>query len=98
MLSSLGLNREWCPATLTPCASWELSRDLDRHLEARCRLVAQELGYGEHLAELLARTPSWTLVILLLSVGAKQDFPVMMLDVKCALWRDVEERILGAVG
>lgn len=52
--------------------------------EVRCRLMAQELGYGHRLDELVAGTPTLTIVKLLLSVLAERDLVVTLLDVKCA--------------
>ena len=51
----------------------------------RCRLVAQELGYGERLDELFAGTPSLGAVRLGLAYAMrKKTYKVMVLDVKCA--------------
>lgn len=56
----------------------------DYQPEVRCRLVAQEFGYREHLGELFAATPSLAVVKILLSVAAEWDYDVTLLDVKCA--------------
>ena len=53
----------------------------------RCRLVAQELGFGEKMDELFAGTPSLTAVKMILSLmvsGVSMKRTVMILDVKCA--------------
>ena len=54
--------------------------------EVRCRLVAQELGYGQRMDELFAGTPSLMAVKVAL-VHAAKGGPrrcIMILDVKCA--------------
>ena len=54
--------------------------------EVRCRLVAQELGYGQRMDELFAGTPSLMAVKVAL-VHAAKGWPrrcIMILDVKCA--------------
>ena len=51
----------------------------------RCRLVAQELGYGERLDELFAGTPSLGSVRTALTHAMrKPSHKVMVMDVKCA--------------
>ena len=51
----------------------------------RCRLVAQELGYGERLDELFAGTPSLGAVrTALVHAMRKPSHKVMVMDVKCA--------------
>ena len=51
----------------------------------RCRLVAQELGYGERLDELFAGTPSLGSVRMALTHAMrKPTHKVMVMDVKCA--------------
>ena len=51
----------------------------------RCRLVAQELGYGERLDELFAGTPSLGSVRMALTHAMKQPtHRVIVMDVKCA--------------
>ena len=51
----------------------------------RCRLVAQELGYGERLDELFAGTPSLGSVRMALSHAMKKSHhKIMVMDVKCA--------------
>lgn len=55
-----------------------VSRGSDDHPEVRCRLVAQELGCGERLDEIIPGTPSSTVVNLLLSAAAQYVFALMM--------------------
>ena len=51
----------------------------------RCRLVAQELGYGERLDELFAGTPSLGSVRMALTHAMKKPhYKTMVMDVKCA--------------
>ena len=51
----------------------------------RCRLVAQELGYGERLDELFAGTPSLGSVRMALTHAMrKPHHKIMVMDVKCA--------------
>ena len=51
----------------------------------RCRLVAQELGYGERLDELFAGTPSLGSVRTALTHAMrKPHHKIMVMDVKCA--------------
>merc|ERR1711946_14364 len=51
----------------------------------RCRLVAQELGYGERLDELFAGTPSLGSVRAALTHAMKRpNHKIMVMDVKCA--------------
>ena len=53
----------------------------------RCRLVAQEVGYGTKVDELFAGTPSMTAVKLILakvSTGRNRGVELMVLDVKSA--------------
>ena len=53
----------------------------------RCRLVAQEVGYGTKVDELFAGTPSMTAVKLILakvSIGRNRGVELMLLDVKSA--------------
>ena len=51
----------------------------------RCRLVAQELGYGERLDELFAGTPSLGSVRMALTHAMKKPHhKIMVMDVKCA--------------
>ena len=60
----------------------------------RCRLVAQELGYGERIDELFAGTPSLTSVRLALHHTAKggNDHQIMIMDVKSAFLYGVMKR------
>ena len=52
----------------------------------RCRLVAQEVAYGERFDELFAETPSLSSVkiALHLAAGGGCDCKLMVMDVKCA--------------
>ena len=52
----------------------------------RCRLVAQELAYGERIDELFAGTPSLSSVKIALHLAAEGgcDYKLMVMDVKCA--------------
>ena len=51
----------------------------------RCRLVAQELAYGQRLDELFAGTPSLGAVRLALTHAmSRESHRVMVMDVKCA--------------
>ena len=53
----------------------------------KCRLVAQELGYGQRVDELFSGTPSlqaMRLVILHAAKGGRRHRGIMVLDVKCA--------------
>lgn len=50
----------------------------------RCRVVAQDLGFGDRLEELLAGTPSLIVVKLSLSAAAEKGLSMMLLDVQCA--------------
>ena len=51
----------------------------------KCRLVAQELGYGERLDELFAGTPSLGAVRLaLVHSMTSESHKIMVMDVKCA--------------
>ena len=54
--------------------------------KVRCRLVAQELGYGERIDELFAGTPPLPLVRIVLhhAATAGSSRILMFLDVKCA--------------
>ena len=54
--------------------------------EVKCRLVAQELGYGQRMDELFAGTPSLMAVKLALAHAAKggPQHRIMVLDVKSA--------------
>lgn len=65
-----------------------INQGTDAQPEVRCRLVTQELGYGERLDELFARTPTLIIVellfLLLLPVAAVKDSALMLLDAKCA--------------
>lgn len=54
----------------------------DEHTEVRCRLVAQEVVYGQRVDELCAGLCVGT-PMLLLAVG-RQDFTIMLLSVKCS--------------
>lgn len=56
---------------------------MDNAPEVRCRLVAQELGYGERLDAQTAGTPSLT-VMKLSSAASEKDYDVTLLDDKCA--------------
>lgn len=56
------------------------------HPEFRCRLVAQQLGYGERLDELLAGTPSLTIVELLRFRAAEKGLGIMVFGVKTAFF------------
>ena len=60
----------------------------------RCRLVAQELGYGERIDELFAGTPSMSSVRLVLHHSLEVDCNrrLMLLDVKCAFLYGVMSR------
>ena len=61
----------------------------------RCRLVAQELGYGERLDELFAGTPSLGSVRLALAHAmTKPNFKIMVMDVKCAfLYGEIQRSV-----
>ena len=62
----------------------------------RCRLVAQELAYGERLDELFAGTPPLIAVKLVLHHAAKGGSGriLMLLDVKCAfLYGQMKRRV-----
>ena len=64
--------------------------------EVRCRLVAQELGYGQRMDELFAGTPSLMAVKLILHYEAKgrAEQGIMVLDVKCAfLYGQIRRRV-----
>ena len=64
--------------------------------EVRCRLVAQELGYGQRMDELFAGTPSLMAVKLILHHAAKgePEQGIMVLDVKCAfLYGQIRRRV-----
>lgn len=50
------------------------------HPEVRCRLIAQESGFGERLVG----CPSLAVVRLSLSVSVEQDSTILLLDVTCA--------------
>ena len=51
----------------------------------KCRLVAQELGYGERLDELFAGTPSLGAVrVALTHAVSDAGHKIMVMDVKCA--------------
>ena len=55
--------------------------------KVRCRLVAQELGFGSKEDELFAGTPSMTAVKMILAKMANnrsKDMELMVVDVKCA--------------
>jgi hypothetical protein len=54
--------------------------------EVRCRLVAQELGYGQRMDEMFAGTPSLMMVKVALvhAVQGGRQRGLMILDVKCA--------------
>lgn len=58
-----------------------MNQGSDEHAKVLCRLVAQDLGYGQRLDELFAGTPSLSIVKLLLSYVAEYDQAVMLLDV-----------------
>ena len=62
--------------------------------KVRCRLVAQELGYGERVEELFAGTPSLSAVRLVIhhSVARDSGRILMFLDVKCAFLYGVMSR------
>ena len=61
----------------------------------RCRLVAQELGYGERLDELFAGTPSLGAVRIALTHAARDEgHKIMVMDVKCAfLYGDMRRNV-----
>ena len=66
--------------------------------EVRCRLVAQELGYGQRMDELFAGTPSLMAVKLILHHAAKggggAEQGIMVLDVKRAfLYGQIRRRV-----
>jgi hypothetical protein len=64
--------------------------------EVRCRLVAQELGYGEKMDELFAGTPSLSAVKTVLYHASEggQHRCAMILDVKCAfLYGSMRRRV-----
>ena len=64
--------------------------------EVRCRLVAQELGYGQRMDELFAGTPSLMAVKLILHHAGKgrPEQGIMVLDVKCAfLYGQIRRRV-----
>jgi hypothetical protein len=56
------------------------------HPQVKCRLVAQELGYGQRMDELFSGTPSLLTLRLVLLHAAKggRNRGLMILDVKCA--------------
>ena len=62
----------------------------------KCRLVAQELGYGQRMDELFSGTPALMMVRVALVHAAKggPDHVLMVLDVKCAfLYGECRRRI-----
>ena len=61
----------------------------------RCRLVAQELGYGQRLDELFAGTPSLGAVRMALTHGvSEKNHKLMVMDVKCAfLYGDMRRSV-----
>ena len=61
----------------------------------RCRLVAQELGYGERLDELFAGTPSLGSVRMALTHAMKKPHhKIMVMDVKCAfLYGEIQRNV-----
>ena len=64
--------------------------------KVRCRLVAQELGYGERLDELFAGTPSLPTVRLAILHAARGggQYCLMVMDVKCAfLYGDMKRSV-----
>ena len=64
--------------------------------EVRCRLVAQELVYGQRMDELFAGTPSLMTVKLILHHAAKgePEQGIMVLGVKCAfLYGQIRRRV-----
>lgn len=62
----------------------EINKGNGECLDVLCGLVAQDLGYGERLGELCARTPSLTVVKWLPSVATERDLAIMLLDMSCA--------------
>lgn len=93
---SWNVSRRWAPTSISPgcCAGparvvvrvkWaRVAKGREEHLEVRCRLVAQELGYRKRLDELSAQTPSLTTMNLLLSVAGEKDLTTTLPDDKCA--------------
>ena len=61
----------------------------------RCRLVAQELGYGQRVDELFAGTPSLGTVKVALAHAMKRaDYKIMVMDVKCAfLYGEIKRNV-----
>ena len=60
----------------------------------RCRLVAQELGYGQRVDELYAGTPSLASVRVALIHAMKNNrYKIMILHVKCAFLYGFKERV-----
>lgn len=68
--------------------SVRVNKASEEHLEVRCRLEAQEVGFGERLDELFAGIPSLPVVKFWLFVAAEKGLSVMLLDVKCACCLD----------
>ena len=50
----------------------------------RCRLVAQEIGYGQRIDELFSGTPSLMSTKMAIVHAAKGGRAIMVMDVKCA--------------
>ena len=60
----------------------------------KCRLVAQELGYGQRIDELFSGTPSLMSMKMAIVHAAKGGRGIMVMDVKCAfLYGDCRRRI-----
>lgn len=77
---------EQAPVGKSAKVKWvRINKGTEEFPEFRCRLVAQELGYGERLGELCAAARSLAIVKLLLSAAAERDMSVMLLDVRRAL-------------
>ena len=53
-------------------------------LNIRCRLVAQEIGYGQRIDELFSGTPSLMSTKMAIVRAAKGERGTMVMDVKCA--------------
>ena len=60
-------------------------RRINKGSKVRCRLVAQELGFGKREDELFVGTPSLCIVKLILSrMMSRPNINVLVIDVKCA--------------
>ena len=65
-----------------------INKETAMNPKVRCRLVAQELGYGSKEDELFAGTPSMTAVKMIIAKLANNydmGVEMLVLDVKCAV-------------